>query len=272
MMRQTCPDIKLTGVQETMLWALHDRAYAAKQPQGHFRDPYCLNIYDAIDYEFMGQFGTPNSNLGAARAVRIDRTIRRWLSRHPGGFVVSLGEGLETQAYRVDNGKMRWLSVDLPDAIEFRERFMKPTVRFSHAAMSAFDPSWMDLVDDRSGVFIVAQGLFMYFRPDEVRKLLIAISHRFLGNEMTFDLIARPLSEATQRGHNVTPLWTSPAMPWGLNRDEAVKTIRSWLPAVRAVRCARYRPPSRRPAILEDILDLILPRRLKLPSLVHIKF
>lgn len=271
-MRQTCPSLKLSGVQETMLWALHDRAYAAKQPGGRFCDPYCVNIYDAIDYEFTSHFGTPNSNLGVARAVRIDRTVRRWLSRHPRGFVVSLGEGLETQAYRVDNGKMRWLSVDLPDAIEFRERFLKPTVRFSHAAMSAFDPRWMDLVDDRSGVFIIAQGLLMYFRPDQVRKLLIAIARRFPGNEMTFDLIARPLSEATQRGHNVTPHWTSPAMPWGLNRDEAVTTLQSWLPGVKAVSCARLRPPSRRPAIFENILDLILPHRLKLPSLVHIKF
>jgi O-methyltransferase involved in polyketide biosynthesis len=30
---------------------------------------------------------------------------------------VSLGEGLETQGRRVDNGRLRWLSVDLPDAI-----------------------------------------------------------------------------------------------------------------------------------------------------------
>ena len=126
MMRQTCLSPGLSGVQETMLWALHDRAYAAKQPNGGFRDPQCVNIYDSIDYEFVSRFGTPRSNLAAARASMIDRTLRRWVSSHPRGFVVSLGEGLETQAYRVDNGQIRWLSLDLMDAIEFRERFMKP--------------------------------------------------------------------------------------------------------------------------------------------------
>jgi O-methyltransferase involved in polyketide biosynthesis len=272
MMRQTCLSPGLSGVQETMLWALHDRAYAAKQPNGGFRDPQCVNIYDSIDYEFVSRFGTPRSNLAAARASMIDRTLRRWVSSHPRGFVVSLGEGLETQAYRVDNGQIRWLSVDLMDAIEFRERFMKPTDRFKHAAMSAFDPRWMNHVDDRSGVFVIAQGLLMYFRPDEVRKLLAAIGRRFPGSEMMFDLVARPLSEATQQGHDVTAHFTSPVMPFGLNRDEAVPTLRSWLPGAKAISCRRLRPASGRPAILENVLDAVLPHRQKLPSLVHVRF
>ena len=35
---------------------------------------------------------------------------------HPAGTVVALGEGLETQFWRPDNGRVRWLSVDLPAA------------------------------------------------------------------------------------------------------------------------------------------------------------
>jgi hypothetical protein len=50
---------------------------------------------------------------------------------------------------------MRWLSVDLPDAIRLRERFFAPTHRFRHIAASALDPVWMDAVDPSSDVFII---------------------------------------------------------------------------------------------------------------------
>jgi O-methyltransferase involved in polyketide biosynthesis len=254
-----------------MLWALHERACAAKRGDNQFRDPECVRIYDSIDYDFSGNFGMAGS-LAAARAARIDQAIRHWLSRFPYGFIVSLGEGLETQAYRVDNGTMRWLSVDLPDAIAWRERFIQPTERFKHLAMSALDERWMDHVDDRRGVCVIAQGLLMYFRPEEVRRLFVEISKRFAGGQMIFDLVARTLSEATEQGHEVTESWTSPVMPWGLNRDEVVSTLRSWHPGLHRIRCTPYRAVNRRPAVVEDILDLVLPHRRRLPSIVEVTF
>lgn len=37
-------------------------------------------------------------------------------------MVVALSEGLETQFWRLDNGRARWLTVDLPETIELRRR------------------------------------------------------------------------------------------------------------------------------------------------------
>jgi O-methyltransferase involved in polyketide biosynthesis len=259
----------LSGVEETMLWSLYERAYAAARSDGPLRDEHCVRIYNSIDYDFQGNFGIPSEH-APVRAQKIDQVLRQWLSVHPSGFIVSLGEGLETQAYRVDNGTMRWLSVDLPDAIRMRERFIRPTERFRHLAMSALEPAWMDHVDDRFGVFIIAQGLLMYFSPAAVRELLGAIAKRFPGGEMMFDLVPRVLSESTSQGHKVTATWTSPAMPWGLDRNEATSTLRSWLPELKKVNVSRYRPRSGRSAVVEDILDAVLPRRQRLPSLVHI--
>jgi hypothetical protein len=155
----------LAGVSVTMLWSLHNRASEAKRPDGILDDPESIYIQSAIDYDFARHFGDPLGSL-AGRAVEIDRALRSWLDRHPEGIVVSLGEGLETQSRRVDNGRMRWLSVDLPDAIRLRERFFAPTHRFLHIAASALDPVWMDAVDPSSDVFIVAQGLLMYPAPE----------------------------------------------------------------------------------------------------------
>jgi O-methyltransferase involved in polyketide biosynthesis len=158
----------LTDVSETMLWALHNRACEARRHGGVLIDPDSVRIQDAIDYDFTRQFGHPAGSL-AVRAAAIDRALRHWLERHPDGRVVSLGEGLETQVRRVDNGRMRWLSVDLPSAIRLRERFLAPTDRFRHIAESALDRNWMGSVDPSASVFIVAQGLLMYLEPEMVR-------------------------------------------------------------------------------------------------------
>jgi O-methyltransferase involved in polyketide biosynthesis len=90
----------LDGVPETMLWALHNRASEARRRDGVLTDPESLRIYRALAYDFDGHFGTPTGSL-AMRAAAIDRALRNWLDAHPSGFVVSLGEGLETPSQGV---------------------------------------------------------------------------------------------------------------------------------------------------------------------------
>ena len=75
----------------------------ARRRDGVLVDPDSVQIHDAIDYDFAHHFGDPAGSL-AARAAAIDRALRQWLERHPDEFVVSLGEGLEKQCRRVDNG------------------------------------------------------------------------------------------------------------------------------------------------------------------------
>jgi O-methyltransferase involved in polyketide biosynthesis len=218
----------LAGVSETMLWSLHNRASEAGRPDGVLVDPESVHIRSAINYDFARHFGDPLGSL-AARAVEIDRALRSWLEHHPEGIIVSLGEGLETQGRRADNGRMRWLSVDLPDAIRLRERFLAPTHRFRHIAAGALDPIWMDAVDPSSGVFIVAQGLLMYLAPERVRQLFASIADRFPGSELVFDTIPRWFSHLTLLGLNQTASYRLPSMPWGINRDEVEPTLRRWL-------------------------------------------
>jgi O-methyltransferase involved in polyketide biosynthesis len=168
----------LAGVSETMLWSLYNRASEAQRPDSALIDPESVRIQSVIKYDFAAHFGVPLGSL-AARAIEIDRALLSWLARHPEGIIVSLGEGLETQSRRVDNGRMRWLTVDLPDAIRLRERFLVPTPRFRHIAASALDPVWMDAVDPSSGIFIVAQGLLMYLEPERVHQLFAASLNDF---------------------------------------------------------------------------------------------
>jgi O-methyltransferase involved in polyketide biosynthesis len=259
----------LADVSETMLWALHNRASEARRRDGVLVDPDSVHIHEAIDYDFARRFGDPAGSL-AARAAAIDRALRQWLERHPDGFIVSLGEGLEAQGRRVDNGRMRWLSVDLPDAMQLRERFLTPTDRFRHSAVSALDPAWMDTVDPSSGVFIVAQGLLMYLEPEAVRQLLAGIADRFPGTEMVFDVVPRWFSRLTLQGLHQTPHYRLPPMPWGINRDEIEPMLQRWRLRIANVAFLDYRVPRGLPALLDHMIHHIPVVRNEVPSLVHV--
>jgi O-methyltransferase involved in polyketide biosynthesis len=259
----------LADVSETMLWALHNRATEAKRHDGVLVDPESARIHDMIDYAFARHFGEPAGSL-AARAAAIDRTLRLWLERHPDGLVVSLGEGLETQCQRVDNARMRWLTVDLTDAIRLREHFLTPTDRFRHFAGNALEPGWMDAADATSGIFIIAQGLLMYLEPEQVRHLFTSIADRFPGAEIVFDAVPRWFSNLTLLGLNQTPHYRLPAMPWGVDRDELEPALRRWHPGISSVAFLDYRIPRGLPRLLADITSRVPGARHRVPSLVHV--
>jgi hypothetical protein len=165
---------------------------------------------------------------------------------------------------------MHWLSVDLPDAIRLRERFLAPTHRFRHIAASALDPVWLDAVDPSSGVFIVAQGLLMYLDPERVQRLFISIVDRFPATEIVFDTVPCWFSHLTQLGLKKTASYRLPSMPWGINRDEIGPTLRRWHPLVAGVAFLDHRAPRGLPRLLSDMTNHIPFARHGIPSLVHV--
>lgn len=261
----------LQGVPETMLWPLYHRASESLRPDGVLRDPESLRIMQALDYDFVGHFGVSGGSL-AARAAAIDGVLRDWLPAHPEGQVVSLGEGLETQSRRVDNGTVRWLSVDLPEAIALRERFLPPTDRFRHLTMSALDLGWMAAVDRSAPVFVVAQGLLMYLAPEAVRGLLAGIAAGLPGAWLVFDTVPPWLSRMTLRGMRQTPRYRLPPMPWGIARDEIGPVLRRWCPEIGPVELLPYALPRPVPGMIGQFMQTAPMLRNRLPSLVRTRF
>ena len=262
---------QLNGIPETMLWSLYHRAVESRRSDAVLHDPDGIRIMEALDYDFAGHFGVPGGSL-AARAATIDRTIAGWLDLHPDGLVISLGEGLETQARRVDNGRMRWLSVDLPEAIRLREAFLPPTERFRHLAMSALDLEWMAMVDPSRPLFIVAQGLFMYLEPDAVSGLLGRMAACLPGAQLVFDTIPPWLSRLTLLGLNQTSTYRLPQMPWGIARDDIEPTLRRWCPGLGPVEMLSYSMPRSMPSVLIQFMAAAPVLRHQVPSLVLTSF
>ena len=216
-------DVDLDGVPETLLWNLYQRAAEARRPDAVLRDPKAVELVASIAYPFEERFGA--ASLGqwqALRALRFDQEVRRFLSEHPDGQVVALGEGLETQFWRVDNGRVRWLGVDLPETVEVRERLLpdEPPRRRTIAG-SALDDEWARHVDPARGLLLSAQGLLMYFQPEQVHRLVAVCAERFPGAEMVFDGVPPWFSRRTVEGGMKTAQgYQAPPMPWAVDAAE----------------------------------------------------
>lgn len=210
----------LSGVPETLLWNVYHRAIAVRARRPVIHDAQAVELVERINYPFERFKGDRTGLWHTLRVSRFDSEIRRFLAAHAEGTVVALGEGLETQFWRVDNGQVRWLTVDVPEAIELRRKLLSDGPRQRTLACSATDPRWMDEVDPSRGVLVTAQGLLMYFQPDEVRRLIQQCGERFPGQVLLFDalpawMVAWVRAPRPWARDRYRPPWV-----WGVNRAE----------------------------------------------------
>ncbi|MCI4676646.1 class I SAM-dependent methyltransferase [Candidatus Mycolicibacterium alkanivorans] len=203
----------LSGISQTALLTLHQRASEAARPDGIIVDPVAIALRDSIDYDYH-HFGRTHQAT-ALRALAFDHAALDYLREHPHATVVALAEGLQTSFWRIDNGHLTWLSVDLPPIVELRQQLLPESPRLHYRAQSALDYSWMDRVDDSNGVLITAEGLFQYLQRDAVFDLISACAKRFPGGQLVFDSVPRFLSTySRRRGIKLSKHYTAPPMPF----------------------------------------------------------
>ncbi|ALR11040.1 methyltransferase [Mycobacteroides saopaulense] len=212
----------LDGVSATTLWTLHNRGTEAKRPDSLIQDPLAAELFDAIEYDYR-KFGRPSQS-HALRALSFDSQARVYLATHPRAAVVALAEGMQTSFWRLGGDKpttqFTWYSVDLPPVMELRDQLLPKNEGIVKLAQSALDLSWMDRVDDSGGVFITAEGLLMYLRPEESLGLIEACAKRFPGGQMMFDSIPHWFSKRTLQGFKLSDRYVAPPMPFALTADE----------------------------------------------------
>jgi O-methyltransferase involved in polyketide biosynthesis len=266
MQSPTKVDPALSGVAETLLIPLYNRALDALRPDAIMQDEQAVKLIARLDYDFsqvrkIRMFAANQ----AARIIltrEIDRFVRGFLSRQPAGVVVHIGCGLDTRFERVDNGQVEWYDLDLPEVIELRRRFLSGDgPRYHLLGCSVLEQGWLAELQGqfprpgqihRPGqgtwpVLFVAENVLIYFNAEEVKTLLLRLRERFPGAELVFDGW-RPffiwLGNRQLSGSKFTGL-----LRWGFWSG---KEIEAWGPGIRQLgewgffeqpelRLARYR-------------------------------
>ena len=215
--------VTLDRVPETSLWTLYHRAVEARRSDRVLDDPLAVELVERIHFPFEERFGGGEgfSQWQALRARCFDSVVRRFLGVYPDGTVVALGEGFETQSWRVDNGRVRWLTVDLPEVVALRQELLPQDARRRSVGCSVLDLGWLNDADGSKGLLLTAQGLLMYLPPEDARGLIARLAQRFPGAALVFDAVPSWLVRRSGKGQlSSASGYQPPAWSWGLDREE----------------------------------------------------
>jgi O-methyltransferase involved in polyketide biosynthesis len=182
--------VTLTGPQETLLATLYGRALDAGQPKPLLGDKWAVETVSRINYDFANKtgIGPAESASVSLRARALDRWTADFLAKHQAQkqpvTVVHLACGLDARCFRVEHGPdVRWFDVDLEDVVALRKTLFPEVAEagdYALVAGSAADPeAWIGTIPADRPTLVVFEGLTMYLREEDGRRLFESIVRRF---------------------------------------------------------------------------------------------
>lgn len=258
-------------VQETLLLPLWGRAYETQKKNSRLIDEKAVEIIQAIDYDFSNIEKTQamSQHGWVARSLHTDRTIREFIAIHPDATIVSIGCGLDTTFSRIDNGKIIFYELDLPDVIALRKNFYEDSDRHRSIASSFLDTEWFDQIEVRDGLLFVAGGVLMYFKEQQIKEFFIKAADYFKTCDFYFDSLSpMGLKIAKKQVLKKGGMGMSMDSSWGL---KPVKSLEEWDKRIKVVSAdsmfkGMYKALPFRTKILFTIPDL-----LGICSMVHMR-
>lgn len=181
----------LEGISETLLMTLYARARESQRLDPMIKDDQAVEMVARIAHDFSKLRMHRHDEIAVImRMRRFDKYARDFLLRQPEGVIVHIGCGLDTRFERVDNGRVEWFDLDMPDVIELRRKLISiESKRYHMLATSVFDDGWFAEVSQfkpRSFLFI-AEGVLPYFEEAQVKSLFIKLRDHFPGSELVCD-------------------------------------------------------------------------------------
>jgi O-methyltransferase involved in polyketide biosynthesis len=218
----------LSGVAETLLMTLYIRAMESQRPDALIKDEKAMALVTQMSYDFdrvrQVQMDEDDKVTVILRNLEFDRYVRDFLACHPEAVVVHIGCGFDSRFERVDNGRVEWYDLDLPDVIELRRKLIGDEGKRYHLlGCSAFDSAWLDAVSaHRPRPFLfLAEGVLMYFEEAQVKSLVLMLRDHFPGAELVIDAFSPFLVRANNLRLSITKFGAR--YHWGLKRGQEIE-------------------------------------------------
>ncbi len=197
------PEIKinyeLNDVSETAFLTLYCHAFDAKSDLPILNDKSSIRTMDLLNKELSKSTkklyklllnGNINKNLITLiniRAKQYDQYALNFIKQFPKATIVNIGCGLDNRFLRIDNGKIIFYDLDLPEIIEIKKQLFQETERFNYISKSVIDYSWIkDIV--RNDILFLAEGVFMYLKEEDIKSLILKLQSSFSGSEIVCEV------------------------------------------------------------------------------------
>lgn len=213
--------VDLSSVSETMLVPLYSRAIESRKEKPDFIDNTAIKVMDNLDYDFKKRFKSSTNKMNfwgcAARTVILDKETNKYIKENPKSTIINIACGLDDRFTRVNNGEINWYNIDFPEVITLREKLIEKNKRVTNIAKSVMDFTWIDEIEDKSNVLIIAEGFLMYMEEKEVKEIFNQISDNFQNVELLIEFTSSWMVK-NQKIHD-TIRTTGAQFKWGVEES-----------------------------------------------------
>ena len=200
--------LDFSGVEETALLTLYAKAVESQSENPILKDEKAEEMAARLDPLLRERTGRMAQQLYTRsidprltahiplRAVKYDAYAREFLDRHPNGVIVNMGCGMDARFFRIDNGRVRFFDLDLPNMIKFKRQLLDENVRYKMIAQSVLDFGWMNQIEKiKQPKLFLAEGIFMYLPEEDVRRLVLELQRRFPDSDLICELTNKAWTE-----------------------------------------------------------------------------
>jgi O-methyltransferase involved in polyketide biosynthesis len=265
-------NIELGSVQKTLLLPLWGRAVETKKQKPLLIDKKAVSITESLDYDFSTISDNVNklSQLSwIARSIFFDKKIIEFISTSPVATIVNIGCGLDTSFDRVDNGKIQWIDLDLPDTIALRGKYISETDRRKFISSSVFDTDWYKHILNPNKVMLLIAGVLYYFEETEVQQLFSDF-HTFIpGTDVVFDYSSRKgVKIANKKVIEKGGMDKEAFLKWGI---DSIYEIEKWNSTIKVISNMPMFQKHKKNFPLSKRIGMNISDVLKIMSLAHIR-
>ncbi len=259
----------LSHVPETLLIPLRARSNETKLQNGIINDPKSTEIINQIESNVSekGEVSIWSQKGVAVRTEILDELTNAFLEKYPDGVVVNLGCGLDTRYYRLNNDKVQWFDLDVPEAIELRKNFFQETDNFHFISKSVLDFSWHEQIPKTKPILFIAEGLFMYFTEEEVKSILKNIADHFPDSEMILEAMSPFIAKNSNKHADVKKY--DAVFKWGIKSG---KEIDHWNTGAKFISEYFYNRHLDKMPLMLRVMYRLFPFFRTSMKIVHLKF
>ncbi len=190
----------ITDVGETALLTLHCHALDAQSAQPILNDRPAIRMTEQLTLLISGSDKKLSRRLAkgkidprlvtyiTVRARQYDQYALDFLREYPRSTVVNIGCGLDNRFARIDNGQLTFFDLDFPEVLALKKKLVTPAARYYFIPGSVFDLKWTENITTVPVMFL-AEGVFMYCAPGDVKKLFLTLQQKFPGSEMVCEVV-----------------------------------------------------------------------------------
>ena len=211
-------DLKFGDIQETALIPLAIKASETARPNARIRDEKAKEIINALGVD-VSKYDPFLSHEGVvARTVMFRDTLKDLLAKYPDAVCVNLGCGFDDKFSQVDNGRLQWFDVDLPDQIAVRRKVFQDRDRCTMMVGDALDGAWTKALPKANMYIIVVEGVLEYFSKVQVKTCLNMLCDCFPRGYLLAELHS-PFLEKHGSHHDAVK-HTNATFGWGTKSGE----------------------------------------------------